>query len=284
MWSKIIIMKKILLSAFAVAGFALVSSAQVKMPAPSPTQTVKQEFGVGSIELTCSRPAAKGRKIFGDLVPYNKIWRTGANAATKIVFTEPVEIDGKKIDTGTYVLYTIPDVNSWEIILNKGLKNWGSDGYKESEDVVRFKVASSKMKNNIESFTMEFSNISPTSCALDIKWEKTSVSIPIMANFKDKVQAQLDAAMKTDKKPYWQAAQFYNEYANNLPMALDNITKALGENDKAFWMWIYKAKIQTQMGDKEGALTSSKKSLELATEAKNDDYVKINMDFQKGLK
>ena len=277
-------MKKILLSAFAVAGFALVSSAQVKMPAPSPTQTVKQEFGVGSIELTYSRPAAKGRKIFGDLVPYNKIWRTGANAATKIVFTEPVEIDGKKIDTGTYVLYTIPDVNSWEIILNKGLKNWGSDGYKESEDVVRFKVASSKMKNNIESFTMEFSNISPTSCALDIKWEKTSVSIPIMANFKDKVQAQLDAAMKTDKKPYWQAAQFYNEYANNLPMALDNITKALGENDKAFWMWIYKAKIQKQMGDKEGALKSKKKSLELATEAKNDDYVKINMDFQKGLK
>ncbi|MFZ1453971.1 MAG: DUF2911 domain-containing protein, partial [Ferruginibacter sp.] len=96
-------MKKIILSALAIAGLAMLSTAQVKMPAPSPTQTVKQEFGIGSIELTYSRPATKGRKIFGDLVPYNKLWRTGANAATKIVFTEPVEMGGKKLDSGTYV-------------------------------------------------------------------------------------------------------------------------------------------------------------------------------------
>lgn len=277
-------MKKILLSAIAVAGFALASSAQVKMPAPSPTQTVKQDFGIGNITLTYSRPSAKGRKIYGDLVPYNKVWRTGANAATRIVFSDPVEIDGKKIDTGTYVLYTIPDVNSWEIILNKGLTNWGSDGYKESEDVVRFKVVPSKNKNKIETFTMEFTNVTPTNCALEIKWEKTAVVIPIAANFRDKVKAQIEAAMQTDKKPYWQAAQFYNEYDNNMPMALENVTKAIGENDKAFWMWIYKAKIQKAMGDKEGAMASSQKSLELATEAKNDDYVKMNKDLQKSLK
>lgn len=277
-------MKKILLSAIAVAGFALASSAQVKMPAPSPTQTVKQDFGIGNITLTYSRPSAKGRKIYGDLVPYNKVWRTGANAATRIVFSDPVEIDGKKIDTGTYVLYTIPDVNSWEIILNKGLTNWGSDGYKESEDVVRFKVVPSKSKNKIETFTMEFTNVTPTNCALEIKWEKTAVVIPIAANFRDKVKAQIEAAMQTDKKPYWQAAQFYNEYDNNMPMALENVTKAIGENDKAFWMWIYKAKIQKAMGDKEGAMASSQKSLELATEAKNDDYVKMNKDLQKSLK
>ena len=199
-------MKKILLSAIAVAGFALASSAQVKMPAPSPTQTVKQDFGIGNITLTYSRPSAKGRKIYGDLVPYNKVWRTGANAATRIVFSDPVEIDGKKIDTGTYVLYTIPDVNSWEIILNKGLTNWGSDGYKESEDVVRFKVVPSKNKNKIETFTMEFTNVTPTNCALEIKWEKTAVVIPIAANFRDKVKAQIEAAMQTDKKPYWQVS------------------------------------------------------------------------------
>lgn len=277
-------MKKILLSAIAVAGFTLASSAQVKMPAPSPTQTVKQEFGIGTITLTYSRPSAKGRKIYGDLVPYNKIWRTGANAATRIVFSDPVEIDGKKIDTGTYVLYTIPNVDSWEVILNKGLTNWGTDGYKESEDVVRFKVGSSKSKNKIETFTMEFADVTPTNCALEIKWEKTAVIIPIAANFKDKVKAQIEAAMQTDKKPYWQAAQFYNEYDNNLPKALENVTKAIGENDKAYWMWIYKAKIQKAMGDKEGAMASSKKSLDLATEAKNDDYVKMNKDLQKSLK
>ena len=277
-------MKRILLSAIALAAFALLSSGQVRMPAPSPTQTVKQGFGIGTVELTYSRPSAKGRKIYGDLVPYTKLWRTGANAATKIVFNEPVENDGKKIDTGTYVLYTIPNVDSWEVILNKGLKNWGIDGYKESEDVVRFKVVPSKMKKNIETFTMEFSNVTPTSCALEIKWAKTAVVIPIVASFKDKVRAQIEAAMKTDKKPYWQAAQFYNEYDSNLPLALENATKAIEGNDKAFWMWIYKAKIQKAMGDNAGALASSNKSLDLATEAKNDDYVKMNKDFQKGLK
>lgn len=254
------------------------------MPAPSPTQTVKQDFGVGSIELIYSRPSMKDRKIFGDLVPYNKLWRTGANAATRLSFSEAVEIGGKKIDTGTYVLYTIPGIYNWEIILNKGLDNWGTDGYKETQDIVRFKIEPMKMKKKLETFTIEFSDVKPETCSLDIKWEKTSVSIPLMANFKDKVRMQLDAAMKTDKQPYWQAAQFYNEYDKNLSMALDNVTKAIAENKEAFWMWIYKAKIQKDMGDMAGAMESSKKSMELAAAAKNDDYVKMNKDLQKTLK
>ncbi len=277
-------MKKIILSALAIAGFAMLTNAQVKMPAPSPTQTVKQEFGIGTVELTYSRPAAKGRKIFGDLVPYNKLWRTGANAATKIVFSEPVEIGGKKLDSGTYVLYTIPGIDTWVVIINKGLKNWGIDGYKESEDVIRFNIEPVKNKKKAESFTMEFNDVKATSCSLDIKWEKTLVSIPLVADFLDKVRGQIEAAMKTDKKPYWQAAQFYNEYDKNLALALENTTKAIEGNKEAFWMWIYKAKIQKEMGDKAGALESSKKSLELATAAKNDDYVKMNKDFQKTLK
>ncbi|MGB4842946.1 MAG: DUF2911 domain-containing protein [Ferruginibacter sp.] len=277
-------MKKVLLSAMAITGFALLSTAQVKMPAPSPTQTVKQDFAIGTVTLIYSRPSAKGRKIYGDLVPYNKVWRTGANAATRIIFSDPVEINGKQIDSGTYVLYTIPGASSWQVIINKGLNNWGSDGYKESEDVARFTVPVSKLKNRIETFTMEFSDVMPTSCALEIKWENIAVSIPIAANFKERVRAQIEAAMKTDKKPYWQAAQFYNEYDHNLAAALENTTKAIAENDQAFWMWIYKAKIQKEMGDKTGAMASSQKSLDLATEAKNDDYIKINKEFQKGLK
>lgn len=277
-------MKKIFMSAIAIAGFALLSNAQVKMPAPSPTQTVKQEFAIGSIELTYSRPSAKDRKIFVDLVPYGKLWRTGANAATKIVFTEPVEFGGKKVDTGTYVLYTIPGEDSWEIILNKGLSNWGIDGYKESQDVVRFTTPRVKLKNKVESFTMDFSDVKPESALLNIKWAKTGVSIPIVANFKDKVRANIEAAMKTDKKPYWPAAQFYNEYDKNLPLALENVNNALKANDKAFWVWLYKAKIQKEMGDKAGAMESSKKSQQLAEDAKNDDYVKLNKDLQKTLK
>jgi hypothetical protein len=277
-------MKKIFMSAIAIAGFALLSTAQVRMPAPSPTQTVKQDFAIGSIELTYSRPTAKGRKIFGDLVPYNKIWRTGANAATKIVFTEPVEFGGKKVDTGTYVLYTIPGMDSWEIILNKGLTNWGIDGYKETQDVVRITVNPYKVKNKLESFTMEFTDVKPETCVLEIKWAKTGVAIPVVANFRDKVRAQIEASMKTDKKPYWSAAQFYNEYDKNLPLALENSNKAIEANKEAYWMWIYKAKIQKDMGDNAGAMESSKKSMELAEAAKNDDYVKMNKDFQKSLK
>ncbi len=277
-------MKKLLLPIIAIGCFSVTGVSQVRMPAPSPTQTIKQEFGIGSIEITYSRPAAKGRKIFGELVPYSKLWRTGANAATKIVLTEPVEFGGKRIDTGTYVLYTIPGIDSWDIIFNKGLKNWGIDGYKESEDVARVRVAPMKMKDKVESFTMQFVEVKPESCELQIMWEKTVVPISIKADFRDKVRGQIEAALQTDKKPYWQAAQFYNEYEKNLPKALENITKALETNDKAYWMWIYKAKIQKEMGDNTGAMESSKKSLELAKEVKNDDYIKINEDFQKGLK
>jgi hypothetical protein len=182
------------------------------------------------------------------------------------------------------VLYTIPGIDSWEVILNKGLTNWGTDGYKESEDVIRFKAEPMKMKRKTETFTMNFSNIGPEYCSLDMMWDKTMVSVLIKADFKDKVRAQIETAMKTDKKPYWQAAQFYNEYDKNLPKALENVTKAIGDNDKAFWIWIYKARIQKEMGDNAGAMVSSQKSMELAKEAKNDDYVKLNQDLQKTLK
>ena len=228
-------MKKLLCSIL-FASALLPMQAQVKMPAPSPVQTIKQYFGIGSIELKCSRPSAKGRTVYGDLVPYGKLWRTGANAATMIKFTEPVEIKGKRIDTGSYALYTIPGVDQWEIVLNKGISNWGTSGYKESDDVARIKVEPSKIKSAVETFTMQFANIKPESCDLQIMWSKTSVTIPITANFKDKVRAQMEAAMLSEKKPYWQAAQFYNEYDKNSAKALENATKSIGKNPDAYWM------------------------------------------------
>jgi len=262
---------------------SFVSTAQVRMPQPSTTSSVKQDFGLGTIELTYSRPNAKGRRIFGDLVPYDKLWRTGANAATKLVFSDPVEIGGKRLDSGTYVLYTVPGIDNWEIIINKGTKNWGTEGYKESEDVCRFRVNSIKMKEKLETFTLLFTDVKPESCELHVMWAKTEVIIPITANIKEKLKLAIEEGMKTDKKPYWQAAQYYYEYDNNLTKALDNCTKAIEANDKAYWMWLYKARIQKEIGDKEGALASSKRSSELATEAKNDDYVKMNEDLQRKL-
>ena len=277
-------MKKILPIFIAFVLFTAAAAAQVKMPASSPTQTVKQDFGMGTVEIIYSRPNAKGRKVYGDLVPYNKLWRTGANAATKITFTDAVEAGGKKIDTGTYVLYTIPGFDMWEIILNKGVSNWGIDGYKEGQDVIRFKTVPQKMRTNYETFTMEFANIKPESCDLQIMWEKTAVTIPITSNIKDRLKAQIDKAMLTDKKPYWQAAQFYKEYDDNLNKALDNCTKAIEEDKKAYWIYLYKAKIQQEMGDKAGAKISAQKSLELAKEANNEDYVKMNEQLLKKLR
>lgn len=140
------------------------------------------------------------------------------------------------------------------------------------------------MKKKLETFTMQFDNVKPESCDLQIMWEKTMVTIPITTNIKEKLKAQIDAAMLTDKKPYWQAAQYYNEYEHNLLKALDNSTKAFEDNNKAYWILLYKAKIQKEMGDNAGALISSQKSLELAKAAKNDDYVKMNEELQRKLK
>ena len=275
-------MKKLFLAICMLA--AGTAYTQIKMPAPSPTQTIKQDFALGNIELTYSRPLAKGRVVFGDLVPYNKLWRTGANNATIIKFTDAVEINGKKIDTGSYALYTIPGIDTWEIILNKGITNWGVTNYKESDDVLRFKVQPMKLKTPTESFTMQFADIKPESCALHIMWEKTAVAIPINAVIKDRIRKQMEQAMLTDKKPYFAAAQFYNEYDNNQAKALENITNAVKENPKAYWMWLYKAKLENAMGDKAAAKASSKTSLALATTEKNDDYIKMNEELLKKLK
>lgn len=276
-------MKKLFFSALMFASCA-VASAQVKMPAPSPTQTIKQDFALGTIELVYSRPSAKGRDIFGDLVPFDKVWRTGANTATLLKFTDPVEINGKRIDTGSYALYTIPGKDSWQIILNKGTSNWGTTGYKESDDVTRFSVPSMKMKPEVETFTMQFANIKPESCELHIMWEKTAVAVPIKAVIKDRIRAEMEKAMKGTKKPYFNAAQFYFEYDKNNAKALEAINGAVAENPKAYYMWIYKAKIENEMGDKKAAMASSMRSLDLSKEAKNDDYIKMNEELQKKLR
>jgi hypothetical protein len=276
-------MKKVLLSIFMFSVLST-ANAQVKMPALSPTQTLKQEFGIGSIEIKYSRPAIRSRKIFGKVVPYGTLWRTGANAATQIRFTEPVMVNGMPLDSGSYVLYTIPNPSEWEIIFNKGLNNWGIDGYKKEEDVLRFAVPVTKMKSSIESLTLQLAAVAPQNCELHLMWDKTAVIVPITTDIKPKLKVQLEDALKGEKKPYWQAAQFYNEYENDSQKALDYADKAIEQNKEAYWIWIYKARIQLKLGDKSGALISSQQSKQLAEKAGNDDYVRMNEEFQKTLK
>ena len=277
-------MNKLFLSAIAVASLLTTTvHSQVAMPQPSPTQTISQDFGMGKIELTYSRPSIKGRKVFGDnteLAPFGKVWRTGANAATKIKFTDMVSIGGKTLDTGSYVIYTLPNKGQWEVIINKGTSNWGADGYKESDDIIRTKILAKSLYDFTETFTMQFANVKYESCDLQLTWGFTTISIPITTNIKDRLRKQIEEALvKSDKKPYQQAANFYYEWDKNYDKALDNIKLAIEANPKGFWLYMLKAKIQKELGNKEGAKNSATKTIELATDAKNDDYVKMAKDF-----
>ncbi len=281
-------MKKIMLAAVLLCGLS--GMAQIKMPAPSSTQKISQDFGMGKIELTYSRPNIKGRMLLKDnseLAPLGKLWRTGANAATRLYFSDNVMMGGKLLDTGSYVLYTIPAKDMWEIVINKGLTNWGTDGYKESEDVVRFKVKANKINGDaIESLSMQFANVQAESCELHIMWGNTAVSVPMSTNVKDRIRAQVVKALNADNvnpAAYGSAATFYYEWDKNNMKALENVKKATDANPKAFWMFLQTAKIQKDMGDKVGAKASAEKCIVLATEAKNDDYVRQAKDLIKKL-
>lgn len=272
-------MKKTMLAALLLA--ALSGFAQIRMPAPSSTQKISQDFGLGKIELTYSRPNIKGRAMLkekSELVPLGELWRTGANAATRLYFSDKVMMGGKLLDTGSYVLYTIPTKENWEVVINKGLTNWGTDGYKESEDVVRFKVKSMKMGKPVETLTMQFANIQPESCELHIMWGNVAVAVPMSTNVKDRIRAQVEKALSADPvnpAAYSAAATFYSEWDTDNTKALENINKATAANPKAFWLFLQTAKIQKELGDKVGAKASAEKCITIATEAKNADYVRM---------
>ncbi|WP_064198535.1 MULTISPECIES: DUF2911 domain-containing protein [Emticicia] len=256
----------------------------VKTPAPSPTQTIKQDFALSSIEVNYSRPLAKGRKVFGDLVPFGKMWRTGANGATKVTFGEDVKVGGVAVKAGSYALYSIPNQNEWEIILNKGVNNGGLSGYKTEEDVARFKVKSMSLPMHIESFTIMIGDVLPASANIQILWEKTAVSIPVEADIDTKIMASIDNAMNVDNRPYFAAASYYFDNGKDLNKALVWVNKAIEAQPSAYWMVHLKAKIQAKSGDKAGAIATATKGIELAKAGKNDDYVALNEKLIASLK
>jgi len=279
-------MKKIL---FIVAAFVTtIASAQIKMPAPSTTQKINQDFGMGAIELTYSRPNIKGRTVLkekSELAPLGSLWRLGANAATKIKFTDKVTMGGTELEAGTYVIYAIPGKEIWDVIINKGLNNWGSDGYKEAEDVVRVKVKAQKATNFAETFTMQFANIAAETCELHMAWAGVQVALPISTNIKDRVRAQVEKALAADAvqaNTYNTAANFYYEFDKDYNKALVNITKAVEGNKEAYWMLLLKARIEKALGDKVSAKASAQKCIDIAT-GKNADYVTFANELIKSL-
>ena len=268
-------MKNILLTA--VAAFILFAAdAQLKTPAPSPTQTVKQDFGLASIELSYSRPSMKGRKIYGDLVPFGNVWRTGANQATTLTFAEEVMIGGKKIPAGKYGLLTIPDKNNWTMIITKQLDVTSPAAYKQDMDVVRVEAKPMKIDNTVESFTIQFANVKASSADIQLLWENTAVSLPVTTDVETKVMAQIDNLMNKDQRPYYSSAMYYMDNGKDLNQALKWFDKAVELNPTAFWIHHQRANCLAKLGKKEEAKAAANKSIELAKVAKNDDYVKLN--------
>ena len=275
-------MKQFFLSTLVALAFINVN-AQLRTPAPSPTQTLKQDFGVSSIELVYSRPGMKGRKIFGDLVPWNKVWRTGANSATRIKFNDDVTVGGHPLKAGEYAIYTVPGENEWEIIINKGSANWGTE-YKQEDDIFRVKAKPTKLPFSIETFTMDFSDLTPTSCKLQLMWDNVYVDVPITTDIDKKVMAQINNLMFKDNRPYFSAAMYYAETGRDLNQALDWFNKAIEQNPTAYYMYYNKASALAKLGRKEEARTTAQKSMQLAREQKNDDYVRLNEKLLATLK
>jgi hypothetical protein len=254
----------------------LAADAQLNTPQPSPTQTVKQNFALSSIELSYSRPAMRGRKIFGDLVPFGTVWRTGANNATVLTFGEEVIIGGTPIPAGKYGLLSIPEKKSWTLIITKQTDVTSPAAYKQDQDVVRIKSSVTTLKNPVESFTIQFDNVKQNSCDLQIMWDKTMVTLPIKADIDAKIMANIEKEMKGANPPYFAAAMYYLENNKDLVQAAEWFGKAAEAQPDAFWVFHQQANCLAKLGKKKEARAAAEKSIELAKAAKNDDYVKLN--------
>ena len=277
-------MKKILLSALLIAAVTATEAQLLKTPAPSTTQTIKQDVGLGNIELVYSRPNMKGRPVFGDLVPFGKVWRTGANSATTLTFTDEVTIGGTKIAPGKYGLLSIPSASEWTLIITKQLDVTSPAAYKQESDVVRVSVKPYALPFAVETFTAMFADVKDNSTKLQMMWDKTMVELPISTEVESKVMKQIESMMGKDNRPYFNAAMYYADNGKDLNQAITWFDKAIDQNSKAYWIYYQKAKALAKQGKKAEAMTVSMKSMELAKEGKNDDYVALNQKLQTDLK
>ncbi len=266
--------------ALSLANGSFAQAPKLEFPAPSPACTIKQRVGLTDVEVVYSRPSMKGRQIFGSLVPYGAVWRTGANAATKISFSTPVKLNGTEIPAGTYALYTIPGEDEWTIILNKGVGQSGTQ-YDQNADVARFKASPIKLSDTtLETFTIEFNYVHDESAVITLIWEKTVVPVQMELDLTSKLVPQIEQAMAATegRKPYYQAAMFFYDHDQDLKKASQWVDAAITEREAHYIVYL-KAKILAKLGDKEGAIAAAKRSKELAIKAKDTGYVKMNDDL-----
>lgn len=280
--------KPIILCAFLF--ISLLVDAQIQTPAASAPASVSTQVGLTDIKVDYFRPRAKGRKIFGTestvLVPYGKIWRTGANNGTIISFSDDVTVEGKSVAKGEYLIFTWPGASEWTITLYKDVSLGGNtDGYKAENEAAKFTVKAEKLTEKVEMFTINITDIAAdnTSAKIQLAWENTSVKFSVGVSFDERVMKAIKANTQVSPNNYFQAAVYYLENGKDLKQALEWINKAAEANPNAFWITHQKAKIQKALGDKAGAKATATASLESAKKQNNRDYQMMNEDLIKSL-
>ncbi|MCB2377705.1 DUF2911 domain-containing protein [Hymenobacter sp. BT635] len=259
------------------------AKAQISTPAASPKSTVTQRVGLTDVTITYSRPSAKGRAVFGTLVPFGKRWRTGANQTTTIKFSDDVTLEGKKLPAGEYGIYTIPNKTEWLVVLNKNTKQGADvDGFKDDQDVVRVSAKTYKLGAKAETFTIGFSDLTPATANVDMMWELTGAKFKISTDVDPKVMAQIDEKViknaNASANDMAAAAVYYYDNNKDMKQALTWIQK-VNEKEPKFWNVHTEAKIKMKLKDYKGAAASAEQSRKLALDAKNADYVKMNEDL-----
>ncbi|MEZ5014996.1 MAG: DUF2911 domain-containing protein [Chitinophagales bacterium] len=243
------------------------------LPQPSPWAQVSQKFGMAQATITYSRPSMKGRKIFGGLVPNGELWRTGANKCVQFQIEGDVTINGTKIPAGTYSLFTIPNESEWQIVINKDTEMWGTGGYTQDHDLMRFAVKT-HTHTSTESFTIDFANITPNSVEVQLYWENTMVSFTLMNDFVEAGRQNIEAAIKQAENTlglYDDAADFYLNNNLDAKMALDWAKKSVAQGEK-YWNVYTLARAYAANGMKAEAISTGERSLALAKEAKNTGF------------
>ena len=241
---------------------------KVEFPAPSAHSVLKQRIGVTDVEIDYSRPDKNGRDIFGALVPFDTVWRTGANSSTKITFSDPVNLGGKEIPAGKYALFTIPGANEWTVILSKDPNQFGAFDYKPSDDLARFTAKPETLPAPVETFTIGWADVKENSATLCLEWDRTRVSVPLTVDTTGKMQAEIariTASPDVTPRFYAQAADYYLNHHLDLSKALEWINLSIEKTSPVYFgNYAIKANIQGALGDKAGALASAQKALELA--------------------
>jgi len=276
-------MKKLLLIMLAFT-MSYAVNAQIQTPAPSPASKLEQKVGLTDVAIDYSRPAMRGRTIFGDLVPYGKVWRTGANARTKVTFSNNVTVGETELKAGTYAIFTIPQATKWEVVFYTEYQGGGAPAeLDESKVAARVMVDVYPMEMDVQSFTITIDDITSSSAVIGILWERAYVGIPFTVPTDAAVSKSIESALAgPSANDYYAAASYYFSEGKDAEKAKMWIDKAMTMFEKpAFWQLRQQSLIYAAAGDKKGAIAIAKKSLVASKEAKNADYVKMNEDSLK---